>query len=196
MPSKQTSSILALSSTRFSRSKKGCPALVGRSAVVTHIGDGCRAAGFLPIAMLPSLRHYVDSGRPPVCGGAQVRVGRRPTHRHAARHRPVHRRDGTTTTPGLASSPVSSLRLGRLLDCYRLERQLPGGIRTRWGMAPCHGAPRSYAKDTDENYLAVCQARETGENGLRLDAVGNFISSTVLRTLTRITLPSGKPAKP
>ena len=21
-------------------------------------------------------------------------------------------------------------------DCYRLERQLPGGIRTRWGMAP------------------------------------------------------------
>ena len=28
-------------------------------------------------------------------------------------------------------------------DCYRLERQLPGGIRTRWGMAPCHGAPRS-----------------------------------------------------
>ena len=26
----------------------------------------------------------------------------------------------------------------------------------------------------------MCQARETGENGLRLDAVGNFISSTVL----------------
>ena len=25
-------------------------------------------------------------------------------------------------------------------DCYRLERQLPGGIRTRWGMTPCHGA--------------------------------------------------------
>ena len=28
-------------------------------------------------------------------------------------------------------------------DCYRLERQLPGGIRTRWGMAPCHGAPNN-----------------------------------------------------
>ncbi len=28
-------------------------------------------------------------------------------------------------------------------DCYRLERQLPGGIRTRCGMAPCHGAPDS-----------------------------------------------------
>ena len=26
-------------------------------------------------------------------------------------------------------------------DCYRLERQLPGGVRTRGGMAPCHGAP-------------------------------------------------------
>ena len=26
-------------------------------------------------------------------------------------------------------------------DCFRLERQLPGGIRTRWEMAPCHGAP-------------------------------------------------------
>ena len=25
-------------------------------------------------------------------------------------------------------------------DCYRLERQLPDGIRTRWGMAPFHGA--------------------------------------------------------
>ena len=29
--------------------------------MVTHIGDGCRAAGFLPIAMPPSLRHSVDS---------------------------------------------------------------------------------------------------------------------------------------
>ena len=25
-------------------------------------------------------------------------------------------------------------------DCDRLERQLPGGIRTRWETAPCHGA--------------------------------------------------------
>ena len=25
-------------------------------------------------------------------------------------------------------------------DCFRLERQLPGGIRTRWEMAPYHGA--------------------------------------------------------
>ena len=37
--------------TRFRRSKKGCPASVGKSAVVTHSGDPCRAAGFLPIAM-------------------------------------------------------------------------------------------------------------------------------------------------
>ena len=52
--------------TWFSRSKKGCPALVGRSAVVTHIGDGCRAAGFLPIAMPPSLRHSVDLRSTPI----------------------------------------------------------------------------------------------------------------------------------
>ena len=32
----------------------------------------------------------------------------------------------------------------------------------------------------DGNYLAVCQARETVENRLRLDAVGNLISITVL----------------
>ena len=39
-----------------------------------------------------------------------------------------------------------------------------------------------HAKDTDENYLAVWQARETVENGLRLGVVGNLISTTVLRT--------------
>ncbi len=33
------------------RSKNGCPAFVGKSAVVTHSGDPCRAAGLLPIAM-------------------------------------------------------------------------------------------------------------------------------------------------
>ena len=45
-----------------------------------------------------------------------------------------------------------------------------------------YGARRSTAstKDTDENYLAVWQARETVENGLRLGAVGNLISTTVL----------------
>ena len=28
-------------------------------------------------------------------------------------------------------------------DCFRLERQLPGGVRTRWEIAPFHGAPQS-----------------------------------------------------
>ena len=51
------------------------------------------------------------------------------------------------------------------------------------------------AKDTDENYLAVWQARETVENGLRLGAVGNLISTTVLRTVTEITLPRAKRQK-
>ena len=43
------------------------------------------------------------------------------------------------------------------------------------------GSQTRDAKDTDENYLAVWQARETVENGLRLGAVGNLISTTVLR---------------
>ena len=30
-------------------------------------------------------------------------------------------------------------------DCFRLERQLPGGIRTRWDTAPFHGARRTRA---------------------------------------------------
>ena len=77
---------------------------------------------------------------------------------------------------------VSSTTVGRLL--YQLGYRL-----------------QSARKDTDENYLAVCQARETGENGLRLDAVGNFISSTVLnvrrgpatRTVTRSSSTSMRP---
>ena len=40
------------------------PAFVGRSAVVTHIGDGYRAAGFLPIAMPSSVRHSIDLVEP------------------------------------------------------------------------------------------------------------------------------------
>ena len=50
--------------------------------------------------------------------------------------------------------------------------------------------PEGVPKDTDENYLAVWQARETVENGLRLGVVGNLISTTVLRTLTKINLSS------
>ena len=42
---------------------------------------------------------------------------------------------------------------------------------------------RSYAKDADGNYLTVCQAAESVENGLRSGAVGNFISITVLSVL-------------
>ena len=53
----------ASSRTRFRRSKNGCPAFVGRSAVVTHIGDGCRAAGFLPIAMAVKCTKLDRSGR-------------------------------------------------------------------------------------------------------------------------------------
>ena len=40
--------------------------------------------------------------------------------------------------------------------------------------------PECGPKDTDGNYLAVCRAPEAAENGLRLDALGNLISITVL----------------
>ena len=45
-------------------------------------------------------------------------------------------------------------------------------------------ADAGYSKDTDGNYLAVCRAPEAAENGLRLDALGNLISITVLTSGT------------
>ena len=56
---------------------------------------------------------------------------------------------------------------------------LPEGAGSRPEDAHTHTAAR--AKDTDGNYLAVCRAPEAAENGLRLDALGNLISITVLR---------------
>ena len=50
----------------------------------------------------------------------------------------------------------------------------------------------AHSKDTDGNYLAVCRAPEAAENGLRLDALGNLISITVLSTLAK-TLPPRRP---
>jgi hypothetical protein len=32
--------------------------------------------------------------------------------------------------------------LSNCSDCYRLERQLPGGVRTHWKTVPWHGAPQ------------------------------------------------------
>ena len=40
-------------------------------------------------------------------------------------------------------------------------------------------------KDIDGNYLTMCHARQPADNGLRLGAVGDFISSTVLRPARR-----------
>ncbi len=39
-------------------------------------------------------------------------------------------------------------------DRYRLERQLPGGIRTRWETAPCHGALNKLA-NTSVRHMAT-----------------------------------------
>ena len=50
------------------------------------------------------------------------------------------------------------------------------------------GAAGWRTKDTDGNYLAVCRAPEAAENGLRLDALGNLISITVLMGNSRVFL--------
>ena len=42
------------------------------------------------------------------------------------------------------------------------------------------GALRVGRQDTEENHLAVCLVRETVEYGLRLGAVGNLVTITVL----------------
>ena len=52
--------------------------------------------------------------------------GDQPRQHHAVRHPPWRHLQF-----------VASLHRS---DCFRLERQLPGGIRTRWDTAPFHGA--------------------------------------------------------
>ena len=66
------------------------------------------------------------------------------------------------------------------------------------GQVGGHGPPAAgrRGKDTDENYLAVWQARETVENGLRLGAVGNLISTTVLSVEAAERPGATEPATP
>ena len=40
-------------------------------------------------------------------------------------------------------------------DCYRLERQLPGGFRTRWEKAPSHGAREMGASPSSKWSMCV-----------------------------------------
>ena len=39
-------------------------------------------------------------------------------------------------------------------DCYRLERQLPGGVHTRWVTAPFHGAREIRASHPNLKFVA------------------------------------------
>ena len=85
--------------------------------------------------------------------------------------------------------PAGGLRPGA--DCGGRDRRGLPRPRRRHAAAPSLkgtaelSAPCRIPKDTDENYLAVWQARETVENGLRLGAVGNLISTTVLTDLSQ-----------
>ena len=44
-------------------------------------------------------------------------------------------------------------------DCFRLERQLPGGIRTRWDTAPFHGARQHPGQQLPD----ACSPRVSGD---------------------------------
>ena len=64
MPDEEQTEIPSASSRiRFRLSKKGCPSLVGGSAVSTDIGDACRPAGVLPITMAVKCTKLDRSGR-------------------------------------------------------------------------------------------------------------------------------------
>jgi hypothetical protein len=66
----------------------------------------------------------------------------------------VHSRDGLPARRVASGDPLHQrLRrvrgLPRRSDCYRLERQLPGGTHTRWGRAPFHGALNIAARSAE-----------------------------------------------
>ena len=61
--------------------------------------------------------------------------------------------------------------------------------RLQCGKRRRNHALRTDSKDTDGNYLAVCRAPEAAENGLRLDALGNLISITVLTSVDHQHVP-------
>ena len=83
---------------------------------------------------------------------------------------------GVESTTGAVAVVASIVRS----DCYRLERQLPGGIRTRCGMAPCHGAPKSYAKDSDGYKVVNCTRAQPVFHRFGRLARGKVIAVTVL----------------
>jgi hypothetical protein len=41
-------------------------------------------------------------------------------------------------------------------DCYRLERQLPGGVRTHWKTVPSHGALQGSIMFDLSSFLEYC----------------------------------------
>ena len=90
---------------------------------------------------------------------------------------------------------VEDLRNGRLSGLVRsmnarAAQHLPSSVAVKWFAASSLHSSSPGTKDTDENYLAVWQARETVENGLRLGAVGNLISTTVLSPIRWWVRPS------
>ena len=60
-------------------------------------------------------------------------------------------------------------------DCFRLERQLPGGIRTRWDTAPFHGARRVEERRASvEGEGSSCCRRLSHEAGASVFTIATF----------------------
>ena len=74
----------------------------------------------------------------------EIQAGRLPHHpfrglRNVHSHYGLHIRQVTQGDP-LHRRLQPPHSLGDCSDCYRLERQLPGGLRTHWKTVPLHGA--------------------------------------------------------
>ena len=100
------------------RSKNGCPAFVGKSAVVTHSGDPCRAAGLLRIAMAVQCTGFGRAGARPV-----PRLSPRAARRGAIRARPAE-----SSMAVFPSSPWQKAPLHSTGDASRLTALFLGRI--------------------------------------------------------------------
>jgi hypothetical protein len=94
---------------------------------------------------LPRRNSWVHSSlaSPEAAAFPKIRAGRLPHHPFRGlldvhSHYGLHTRQVTKVT--LYTEGFSRLSLYDCSDYYRLERQLPGGLRTHWKTVPLHGA--------------------------------------------------------
>ena len=106
----------------------------------------------LPLLCMPSSLPRRNSwlhaslASPEATAFPEIQAGRLPHHPFRGlldvhSHYGLHTRRVTKVT--LYTEGSNRLSLCDCSDCYRLERQLPGGVRTHWKTVPLHGAPNN-----------------------------------------------------